>query len=157
MARSHVADAQRTLELLTSTAAEMKIDADYTKVCYVEAHAHALELVIDHEATSFDFYPTLDDAKEDLPMLKYHNRIDVAVANQVEIAAANATNKLQHSTRRLTKIASQKTFEIEVLVKRIDTSPSKMPAATAEKIKERAAHDAEIYRLMFAVNGTCHL
>ena len=57
-----MADAQRTVELLTSTAAEKKIDTDNNKACYFKAHARALELAIDRRATGIDLNSICDDA-----------------------------------------------------------------------------------------------
>ena len=64
-------DAQRTLELLTSTATEKKIDADNKKDCYFNAHARALKLAIDHKATGINPSSACDDANEDLHTLEY--------------------------------------------------------------------------------------
>ena len=61
-AQSQVTDAQRTLELLTSAATEKKIDADNKKTFYFKAHARALELAIDREATIIDLNSACDDA-----------------------------------------------------------------------------------------------
>ena len=93
MAQSQVADAQRTLELLTSAATEKKIYADYKKSCYLKDHARALELAIDREATGIDLNSAHDDANEDLPTLEYEYRTAGAAANRAETAEANATNK----------------------------------------------------------------
>ena len=54
VAQSPVADAQRTVELLTSTATEKKIDADNKKAYYFKAQDCALELAIDREATGLN-------------------------------------------------------------------------------------------------------
>ena len=51
LARSQVADDKQAVADLTSTAAETKRDAGYTRDCYFEAHAHALEEAIAHKTT----------------------------------------------------------------------------------------------------------
>ena len=75
-------NAQRTLKLLTSTATEKKIEAD-------------------REATGIDLTYACDDANEDLPTLDYEYCTAGAAANREKTAEANATNKLQLLTSRL--------------------------------------------------------
>lgn len=157
VAQPQVVDAQRTVDLLALTAAEMKTNADNRKACYFEAHAHALELAIDRETAGLDLDTALVDANEDLPTLEYKYRTAGAAANRAETAATNATNKLQQLTRRLAKITPKETRDIEVAVKRIVTPPSEMPAATAEKMREWGRATIQLCRLMFAANGTCQV
>ncbi|CAI5708658.1 unnamed protein product [Peronospora effusa] len=114
VAQSQVADDQRTVELLTSTAAKKKCNAEDKKACYFEAHAHALEFAIDREDTGLDLNAALDDVNRDLPTLEYEYRSAGEEANRAETAAATATNKLQKLTRRLAKITPKGPPEIEV-------------------------------------------
>ncbi|CAI5713871.1 unnamed protein product [Peronospora effusa] len=108
-----VANAQRTAELLISTDAKTKVNADDKKACYFEAHAHALELAIDREDTGDDLNAAIDDANEDLPTLEYEYRSAGEEADRPETAAATATNELQKLTR-LEKITPKETPESEV-------------------------------------------
>ena len=64
-------DAQREVDLLTSTAAVSKDDTDNKKAYYFEAHAHLLKLAISREATGTDLPTTLNDANDVLPTLEY--------------------------------------------------------------------------------------
>ena len=98
VAQSPVADAQRTVELLTSTTTEKKIDAENKKTCYFKAHARALELAIDRETPGIDLNSACNDANEDLPTLEYEYSTAGAATNRAETAAAKATNKLQQLT-----------------------------------------------------------
>ena len=139
-------NAQRTVELLTSTATEMKIDANNKKTCYFKAHACALELIFDRETTDIDLNSGCYDVHDDLPTLKYEYRTAGAAANRAETASANATNKLQLLTLRLSKIKPKETPEIADAVTRIVIPLSEMPAAMAEKIRERGR--ATIQRLL---------
>ncbi|CAH0489899.1 unnamed protein product [Peronospora farinosa] len=86
VAQSQVADAQRTVELLTPTAAKKTINADDKKACYFEAHAHALELAIDREDTGLTLNAALDDANGDLPNLEYKYRSAGKEADRAETA-----------------------------------------------------------------------
>ncbi|CAI5703592.1 unnamed protein product [Peronospora effusa] len=137
VAQSQVADAQRTVELLILTAAKKKFDDEDKKACYFEAHAHALELAIDREDTGLDLNAALDYANGDLPNLEYEYRSAGEEANREEKAAETAPNKLQKLTRLLAKITPNETPEIEVADKCVIPQPSELPAATAEKIRER--------------------
>ena len=76
-----MADAQHTDELLTSIATEKKLDADNEKTCYFKAHARALKLAIDREASNIDLKSACNDAIGDLPSLEYEYRTAAAVAN----------------------------------------------------------------------------
>ncbi|CAI5702018.1 unnamed protein product [Peronospora effusa] len=124
VAQSQVADAQRTVELLTSTAAKKKFNAEDKKACYFEDHAHALELAIDREDTGLDLNAALDDANGDLPTLEYEYRFAGEEANRAETAAATATNELQKLTRRLEKITPKGPPEIKVADKCVIIQPS---------------------------------
>ena len=129
-----MADAQRTVELLTSTAAEK---TDNKKACYFKAHARALELAIDRRATGIDLNSICDDANGDLPTRKYEYRTAGAAANRAETASANTTNKRQQLAHRLPKITTKETSEIANVVTRIVIPPSEMPVAMTEKIREK--------------------
>ena len=76
-----MANAQRAVELLTSTVTEKMIDAKNKKACYFKAHARALELAIDRESTCIDLNSACDDANEDLPSLEYEYRTAGVGAN----------------------------------------------------------------------------
>ena len=140
VAQSQVAGEQRTIELLTSIFAEMKINADNKNSCYFETRAHALERSIDREATTLDLDTALNDANGDLPTLEYKYRTAGAAANRAETATANVTNKLQKLTSLLANITPKETPEIEVAITRIVTPLCEVPTATAEMIRKRVAH-----------------
>ena len=137
-----MADAQHTVELLTSTAVEMKIDADNKTACYFKSHARALELAIDRK-------PACDDANGDL--LTLENEYHTAGA------AANVTNKIQQLTRRLAKTKPKGTPKIADAVTRIVVPPSAMPAAIAETIREVARPFSDCCRPMCVANGPCQV
>ena len=103
-------------------------------------------MAIDREATGIDLNSACDDVNGDLPSLEYEYRTAGAAANRAETATANTTNKHQQLTRRLAKIKSKETPEIADAVTRIVIPLSEMPAAMAEKIRERGS--ATIQRLL---------
>ena len=119
VAQTQVTDAQRTLELLGSTTTEKKINDDNKKDCYFKAHARALELAIDREATGIDLNSACDDANGDMPTLEYEYRTAGVSASREEEAAANAMNKLQQLICRLAKITTKETPDIADAVTRI--------------------------------------
>ena len=105
-----------------------------------------MELAIDREATILDLDFSFDEAIGDLFMLEYEYCPASAATKRVETAVANATSKLYQLTRRLAKITPKETPEIDDAVKHVVTPPSKIPDATAEKIRERGR--AKIQQLL---------
>ena len=87
---------------------------------------------IDREATIIDLNSACDDANNDLPTLEYEYRTAGAAANTRDTAAANATNKLQLLTLRLSKIKPKETPEIADAVTRIVIPPSEIFAVMAK-------------------------
>lgn len=58
-----MADDKQAVDVITSTAAETKRAADYTRACHFEVHAHGIEEAIAHETSNGGESTALADRK----------------------------------------------------------------------------------------------
>ena len=80
-ARLQVAATQKEADELTCAAAEKQCEADTKTLCYFEAHAQSLEVVIASETQGNDYPAFPDEYSGELRRLEYEYRAEGAVAS----------------------------------------------------------------------------